>query len=365
MDERPAHAGRFGVLLVRARLLASVAALLALAGVFAGLQLAGSAPKTHAAAPAFLRHALGSPQSHAPLTRKPAQDVRVQVTRDGYRVHRPGLAVGVALRDSGAGAGWTRYDSGVLRETAFGSESIVVGGTRTEDFLTVTRRQGARTWRWSLEARSLKPRSRVDGSIDLLRQDGSVGPRILPLRIADGRGRDVTPDGARWRLERSGGAWTIALRLDDQQLPVPYVIDPAVDYGPTRLYLTNTQSGTFTLGTSGVTPGVTDTLVTTAPSTLCTSGTDCPAMRDTTNNTGTRYIQVVPNTSPTAASYSVTPQLPVAGAAAFGSFIVDNAGHANTTVIPTGSWTFDVYTKNSAQSATAVIHLAMGAWVVT
>src|SRR5437867_12752274 len=89
LDERPADAGRFGVLLVRARLLASVAALLALAGVFAGLQLAGSARKTHAAAPAYLRHALGSPQSSAPLTRRPAQDVRVQVTRDGYRVHRP------------------------------------------------------------------------------------------------------------------------------------------------------------------------------------------------------------------------------------------------------------------------------------
>src|SRR5205085_12162405 len=36
----------------------------------------------------------------------------------------------------------------------------------------------------------------------------------------------------RWQLEPRGGGWRLVLDLDDGKLPLPYVIDPAISYGP-------------------------------------------------------------------------------------------------------------------------------------
>ena len=73
----------------------------------------------------------------------------------------------------------------------------------------------------------------------------SAGLRIAPVAILDGSGRDVTPAKASWKLDRSGGEWFLALDLDDAKLPLPYAIDPAVDY-PATQYLRNIASTTQT-----------------------------------------------------------------------------------------------------------------------
>ena len=50
-----------------------------------------------------------------------------------------------------------------------------------------------------------------------------------------------TPAGLHWTLRHAGArSWWLELRLDDRKLPVPYVIDPAVDY-PSPLYLSSTS----------------------------------------------------------------------------------------------------------------------------
>ena len=180
-EERSATAGRFGVLSGRrGRLLASTAALLALAAViFGASQLASlDGSKTTAPAPAFLRFALGSPQGRAPLTRRPAPGIHVGVRTHGYAVAKHGASLVLASRDAAGAAPWQRFVSGVLRRTSFGSEAITLDPTRAEDFLTVTSRQGVRTWRWSLGLQSLDPKSRVDGSIALLRSGAPSGIRI-------------------------------------------------------------------------------------------------------------------------------------------------------------------------------------------
>jgi YD repeat-containing protein len=106
--------------------------------------------------------------------------------------------------------------------------------------------------------------------------------------------------------------------------------------------------------------------VTSAPTSLCTPNSNCPALRDTTANVGPQFMPVVPNARPGSATYASTPQLPVTGQTANGGWLVDAAGHANGTVIPGGSWTFDLATRNSVAANTqVVIHLVVGAWVVT
>src|SRR5438034_4885027 len=194
--ERPADAGRFAVLATRARLLASIAALIALAtAVFAASQLARLGTKTTAPAPAFLRQAIGSPQTRLPLRRTPAPHTHAAVTHRGYVVHKRSSELGVALAGpdaAGAGA-WDRYESGLLRRTSFGSEVVTLDPTHAEDSLTITKRQGPRTWRWSLALLNLEPRLRDDGSVALLRGGRPSGLSIAPVAIADERAQDVTP----------------------------------------------------------------------------------------------------------------------------------------------------------------------------
>ena len=52
---------------------------------------------------------------------------------------------------------------------------------------------------------------------------------LEPVRILDDERRDVTPKGLRWSVEEGqDGTWSLALDLDDRELPLPYVIDPAI-----------------------------------------------------------------------------------------------------------------------------------------
>jgi hypothetical protein len=194
--------------------------------------------------PPFLSDALGPEESGAPLERTPAPGVGVRIHTEGYTVTRWGDSVSVVGEDVG-GAKWRRHVHGVTRTTDFGAETIIVDGDRTEEFLTVTKRQGERTWRWKLATRLL-PRLGRDGSVSFLdpthrRVTGLV---VDPVRILDEDGRDVTPDGLRWGLEDQGSSWWVTLELDDRDLPLPYVIDPAVTY---RAAQTATTAGATSL----------------------------------------------------------------------------------------------------------------------
>src|SRR5207245_921246 len=48
------------------------------------------------------------------------------------------------------GGAWSRFDRGTRRATTFGSETIVERPSGLEQFLTVDRHVGVRTWRWKL-----------------------------------------------------------------------------------------------------------------------------------------------------------------------------------------------------------------------
>ena len=132
--------------------------------------------------------------------------------------------VGLSARTAGD-PNWKRHADGEWRATPFGSEAITLGTDDPEHFLTVDRRVGRRTWAWTLET-SLTPRLLPDGGV------GFVDPAthrvsdltIAPVAIFDSAGDDVTPSGLRWQL---GNSKTLELNLRDDDLPEPYVIDPA------------------------------------------------------------------------------------------------------------------------------------------
>ncbi|HEY6962876.1 MAG TPA: invasin domain 3-containing protein, partial [Gaiellaceae bacterium] len=155
----------------------------------------------------------------------------------------------VSLSTAGRGA-WQRYANGVRRTTSFGHESVVVTPQKAEQFLTVTRAQGTRTWRWKLASHGLTPRIGDDGAVGFL--DGHVLSHvsIAPPKILDGAGRDVTPAGTHWTLR--GGE--LAVRLDDARLPTPYVIDPAITLNATSSFNAGSNNGN-TGATLGVPAG--------------------------------------------------------------------------------------------------------------
>jgi len=194
--------------------------------------------------PGFLSDALGPEESGAPLERTPAPGVGVRIHSEGYTVTRWGDSVSVVGEDLG-GAEWRRHVHGVTRTTAFGAEAIIVDGSRTEEFLTVTRRQGERTWRWQLATR-LVPRLGRDGSVSFLDPARRRVTALVvdPVQILDEDGRDVTPEGLRWGLEEKISSWWLTLELDDRDLPLPYVIDPAVSH---RASQTATTTGATSL----------------------------------------------------------------------------------------------------------------------
>src|SRR5689334_20157106 len=141
-------------------LLAAIFGLLALAGVRA-VQPGGVAPRPLAAA-------LGARQPDASLTRRPAKDVSVRIGRRAMSVTRSGGGR-VSLRTTTPGsAAWTRFENGVERPTPFGRETVVVTPARTEQFLTVDRRQGPRTWSWRLDSGRTIPRVGDDGAVAFL-----------------------------------------------------------------------------------------------------------------------------------------------------------------------------------------------------
>src|SRR5215208_283862 len=155
-DRSSAQAGRFGV---RGYLLAVAAlALVLAAAVVAATQLAklrGDDERTPVTS-SFLAEALGVPRASAPLVRKPAKDVQVRIDRAGYDVRQRSGSLSLAST-AASSRPWRRFADGAQRTAPFGKETITVGPQRTEQFLTVTKRQGLRTWTWRLDTTTLKP----------------------------------------------------------------------------------------------------------------------------------------------------------------------------------------------------------------
>ncbi|HEX4677700.1 MAG TPA: invasin domain 3-containing protein, partial [Gaiellaceae bacterium] len=216
-------------MLRKPRSLAILGLALLAGALLAGLYAAGELGSSTGRAPVVSR-ALGPDDPGFTLDRRWDALTRVSIAGTGLHVRHAGLSV--RLTAAGAGnAGWTRHRLGVDRPTPFGRESIVVAAPRTEEYLTVTRHVGTRTWRWHLATGFSKPQLEPDGSIAFVRAGQRAGVRVLPPLVFTADGRDVTPAGARWTLERAGGATTLALRLDDTSLPIPYVIDPIAIVG--------------------------------------------------------------------------------------------------------------------------------------
>ncbi|MEK6275346.1 MAG: Ig-like domain-containing protein [Actinomycetota bacterium] len=173
----------------------------------------------------LLSERLGTPSPDAALARRPAQGVGVRIDRAGF--HVTGRNSAVSLRSVGSSSSrWARYSHGTARSTSFGRETVVVTPEKTEQFLTVERHQGTKTWRWRLTSPGLTPRLGADGAIAFLGGHKLAAMHVEPVAILDERGQAVTPKGLGWSLNGS----VLELRLDDSKLPLPYVIDPAVSY---------------------------------------------------------------------------------------------------------------------------------------
>ena len=208
----------------------TAAAIAAAAAVFLAVVVLAGVGRLDTGVPAFLEEALGPEKAEAPMDRTPATGVDVRIHEDGYTVSHWGVSLSVASEDVG-GAKWRRHVHGATRETKFGTETIVVNGRKTEEFLTVVERQGEKTWRWKLASR-LYPRLGRDGSVTFLDPTRHQVTSIAmdPVRILDGEGKDITPEGLRWNLEEGNLGWFLTLKLDDADLPLPYVIDPSVTH---------------------------------------------------------------------------------------------------------------------------------------
>ena len=213
-SNRPAPAGRLPVRIV----LVAVLAALVGAAFLANGALRRETPQVE-----FLQQALGEPSRTTPLTRTLPTGERFRIV-DRAIVAQADFG-SIALQPIGLerGVGWTRTANGVTRTTSFGRRTLLLDGTKAEEFLTVERRQGDRTWSWKLGTK-LDPHLRVDGRVELIDRKTNGTFEIAPVKILDADGDDVTPTGLRWSLR----GHRLELTLDDRALPLPYVIDPAI-----------------------------------------------------------------------------------------------------------------------------------------
>ena len=279
-------------------LAALVVTLTATIGLLAGAALLGQ-PDSQ---PAFLTEALGSADASAPLVRHPAGGVRVQLEQTGVAVARGSRTVKLTP-DLESTETWQRFDGGVSRSTPLGQETITVDGKHAEHFLTVDRHVGAREWRWKLDTK-LRARIGDDGAIGFLDGPAVTSLHIPPPAIFDADGDDITPKDARWGLDHRGADTFLTLALDDTDMPLPYVIDPAITYDTTSQGAsTGTNSATVTVARpAGVRQN--DVIVVTLSHRLGTNGsvTTVPAAwtlltfddNNTTNELDTYWHRVGP-----------------------------------------------------------------------
>ena len=121
----------------------TAAAIAGAAAVFLAVVVLAGVGRLDTGVPGFLEEELGPEKAGAPLDRTPATGVGVRINDQGYTVSHWGVSLSVASEDVG-GAKWRRHVHGATRETEFGTETIVVNGSGTEEFLTVVERQARR-----------------------------------------------------------------------------------------------------------------------------------------------------------------------------------------------------------------------------
>ncbi|MDX6386606.1 MAG: hypothetical protein QOD85_408, partial [Gaiellaceae bacterium] len=182
---------------------------------------------------AFLTRELGppldstlvrTPAHSSPAFVKPALGGKLEIRKGGLKVTSGKSSV--SLRFGSTRGSWQGHVHGVQRKLPFGTESIVLGTNSVEQSLTVAKRQGTRTWRWRLDARDLRTRVTLDGTVRFANAKSDAGLRIQPVVIFDQDHKVVTPSGLRWSVVGDGNRRWLQLRLNDAKLPLPYVIDP-------------------------------------------------------------------------------------------------------------------------------------------
>jgi hypothetical protein len=93
-----------------------------------------------------------------------------------------------------------------------------------------------------------------------LQQDGSVtfgsSDLYIPApKILNTSGLDISPNDLKWKLKAQNGGWLLQLELKDANLPVPYIIDPAISYRSGTSNILTVAGTTLTLSKpSGVEP---------------------------------------------------------------------------------------------------------------
>jgi len=214
----PASGGHFVVLRVVS--LAALATIGAATAIFAAL-LVGATHHDNGPAPRFLHAALGETKQSNTLPTRTLARMRSSVTRDGVRVAAPWARLSLTSLDAGSSP-WRTYEGGSSRTTAFGTETVTLSGVSAEEFLTVAKHQGSRTWKWRLGT-TLKPHLR-DGTVFFTDRAGkTVLLRVGQPAILDAHGKRIDVP-AHWGL--SGRVLTLA--LDDAKLSLPYTIDPSI-----------------------------------------------------------------------------------------------------------------------------------------
>ena len=230
-SESPARTGRFALPQSISRVHV-VAILTIMAAAFVAVwQFAGLGGDRSTGSSAFLTKTLGAPQRSVSLVRNPAPGLQVAVDPSaGYTVSHGNDRVSLSPTRAGS-SHWRGYANGYSRPTPFGHETITVDPRRTEQFLTVDRHLGKRTWEWNLGLDTMTPRILPNGSVVFLAGGQPSGLRLLPAAILALEGATITPAGLGWKLKKRKGSWRLRLTVDDSKLPVPYLIDPAIAYG--------------------------------------------------------------------------------------------------------------------------------------
>ena len=195
--------------------------------VFAVVQLGGErhVATSKTGVPVSVLKQLGPVQPSAGLVHTSKKGVKVSIRNGGFEMSTSDGAVGIVSAAAAAGGAWTKHTKGATRSTPFGNETVAVTSSGAEQYLTVRKQQGRRTWRWQLNTKS-DVRGTPTGWVGFFNGQKMVPIGIAPVKILDATGKDVTPKGLHWTTTRTGGKWWLELTLNDKALPVPYTIDP-------------------------------------------------------------------------------------------------------------------------------------------
>src|SRR4051812_12321335 len=202
-SESPAPSGRFAVLRsVSATRTVAILAFAAAAFIVVA-HLAGLGGGRNHSEPAFLTKELGAPQRSGTLVRKPAPNTKVTIRqRGGYTVAHHRRSVTLVPTNTGDSS-WRTRAGGATRPTPFGRETVLVTGSKNEQYLTVTQHQGLKTWQWQLGTGTLHPSFPPDRGIAFaIPGSTKVDFHLLPAAILGTLGTNVAPAGLGWSMKK-------------------------------------------------------------------------------------------------------------------------------------------------------------------